>query len=101
MEIREIEVEFNGLITKEEFLQVVKMVSNDEEEVAKLVTWIVARRGEAEVANLMLEGLFEFCGWDGDDPLLVPTDQVIEDFLGDESKVVSSTQVEGNYVQSV
>lgn len=95
------DLEFNGLITKEEFLQVVKLVGNKEDEVSKLVTWIVARRSEAEVANLMLEGLFEFCGWDGDDPLLVPTDNVIEDFLDDESKVVSSPKIEGNYVQSV
>lgn len=92
------EIEFNGLITKEEFLKVVKLVGNDEAQVAKLVTWIVARRSEAEVANLMLEGLFEFNGWDGDAPLLVPTDEAIEEFLNDETP---SPKFEGNYVQSV
>ncbi|HQU82976.1 MAG TPA: hypothetical protein PKY59_07630 [Pyrinomonadaceae bacterium] len=92
------DLEFNGLITKDEFLQVVKMVGNDEEEVAKLVRWIVARRSEAEVVNLMFQGLFEFKGWDDDNPLLVPIDAVIEDFLNDQTP---APKFEGNYVQSL
>lgn len=96
------EMEFNGLITKDEFLKVVKLVGNNEEEVAKVVKWIVAKRSEAEVVNLMLQGFFEFSGWDGDDPILVPSDELIEDFLADEPTNVSlsAPKSEGNYVQN-
>lgn len=89
------ELEFSGLITKEEFLTVVKLIGNNEDEVAKVVNWVVAKRSEAEVANLMLQGFFEFSGWDGDDPILVPSDELIEDFLADAPKS------KGNYVKSV
>ena len=79
------EIEFNGMMTKEEFLKLGEAVRRDgqidEVELQKLTDWVIEKRCGATCADLLLEGFLKVAGWDGKEPKLLPAEDEFDEFL--------------------
>ena len=79
------EIEFNGMMTKEEFLKLGEAVRRDghinEAELQKLTNWVIEKRCGAACADLLFEGFLIFKGWDGDQPNFLPVEDEFDEFL--------------------
>jgi len=77
-------IEFNGMLTKEEFLKLAQATRKmdgqiDEQEVEKLVNWAIEKRAGASCVDLIVNGFLTVAGFDADgNPNLMPPDD--EDF---------------------
>ncbi len=81
--INDREIIVNGVLSKDEFFKLARIVkrdgAGDEADVEKLVLWAIKQRTGAECLNLLLEDFLTIDGWDGDEPQFgIPSDD--EDF---------------------
>lgn len=71
-------INFNGMVTKEEFFKLSQSIKRNgeinEDELEKLVDWVTEKRCGASCADLLIEGFLTIETWDGNDPKFKPTD---------------------------
>lgn len=79
--MKEDEIEFNELLTKNEFFQLIEAVRRDgqidESESEKLVNWAIEKRNGAMCVELLIGGFLTVQGWKDGNPILQLSDDSI------------------------